>query len=392
MSNFATVAERPRPLSVDTLVEQARATTGLHEFGEETFLEALCILVRSINEEAQLNAFGWERERSELVRLLANRLRLHRLLTDHPEIRDEIVEAPVVVVGLQRSGTTKLFRVMASDPQWLSPLMWEVLHPAPPEPGMPDQRIQWAHEWCAPLKAAGMDAAHRLEPEGNEQESFMMVASFRVPFPGLSTPTHHQWCETADYRPVYENLRDQLKVLQWRRAQVGRSTRGKRWMLKTPSHLHNLPALKAAFPDIKIVMTHRHPKTSVASMLAIVELHRRMLSDNVDRALLGRTWLRDLALAMHRSMAFRDSCGPDAILDVSFRDVVHDAGGTVRRIYDHVGAPFTVTTQNALVAWEEENPEGKHGAHKYALADFGLSEADIEREFADYLTRFQKLL
>ncbi|MFY9329521.1 MAG: sulfotransferase [Georgfuchsia sp.] len=375
-------------IDVDKLLDAAREETGLSDFGDESlFMTALNVTVKSMNEESHLSNAGAEWQRKVFTRYLTNRLRLVRLLKLHPEIHEQEIREPVAVAGLQRSGTTKLFLVLGSDPQWLGLKTWEGLSPVPPVEGEADDRLQYAIEFCDQINS-GIGAAHFVDPYQNEQESLLMYSTFCVPWVSPYTPTHSAWTEAIDFRPVYEDLKTQLQVVQWSR---GKEAAGKRWILKTPSHLQNLEALQDVFPEIRLVINHRHPKTSVASMLRLTEMAQQKLQSKVDPHGIGRLWLHDLSRARKREMEFRDKRGESAILDVSFSDILNDSLGVVKRIYEFVDAPLSQTTRDAVAGWEQANPRGKHGEHKYALEDYGLTSEDIERAFAEYLARFGHL-
>jgi cellulose synthase/poly-beta-1,6-N-acetylglucosamine synthase-like glycosyltransferase len=38
--------------------------------------------------------------------------------------------------------------------------------------------------------------------------------------------------------------------------------------------------------------------------------------------------------------------------------------------------------------WMKENRQGKHGAHRHSLEQFGFDPAELEVEYADYRARF----
>ncbi|MGE0383327.1 MAG: sulfotransferase [Gammaproteobacteria bacterium] len=379
-------------LDPQAMIAEARAQCGLADFGDEDFRAPLEVLARSMVEEARLSARGREFQHLTLVQALVTRLRVHDYCARHPAIEREPLPAPLVIAGLQRTGTTKLQRVIATDPRWHVLLLWESMFPVPladdADPaGERARRIALARDYAEEHNTSGAGAAHLLDPLAPEEEVLLMLKSFLVPCYDMHTPAHQAWIEAADKRPMYRDLRRLLQFLQWQRG----GTPGRRWLLKAGEHLANLGVLFDVFPDAKVVQTHRHPAASVASMLQLVDLIHRRYSDAVDRLALGRLWLANLSHTVASSLRYRDAHPGTAILDVAFRDVVADAAGTVRRIYAFAGAEFTPDTAGAIQAWDRDNPAGKHGEHHYALADFGLDEAQVESAFADYIARFGHL-
>ena len=90
-------------LEEDSLIRAARRSTGLHDFVDESFRDPMQRMLTSLEEEADLHPLGRVIMRESLVRALVNRLRLEDLCDRHPEIAALPVEAPVFVVGLQRT-------------------------------------------------------------------------------------------------------------------------------------------------------------------------------------------------------------------------------------------------------------------------------------------------
>jgi hypothetical protein len=102
-------------LQQDNLIAAARKATGLNDFGDESFFDPMQRLITALETEADLNPLGRYMNRTNILRLLKHRLYAQDLLRRHPEILDRTIPDPVVVVGLARSGTTRLHRLLASD-------------------------------------------------------------------------------------------------------------------------------------------------------------------------------------------------------------------------------------------------------------------------------------
>ena len=104
----------PIELSVDQLMARAREIAGV-DIVDDEIVEPLTILHRAYAQEAQLDAEGAGALTRSLVRLLANRLRMKRDFQAHPEIREQPLKGPLVIMGVARSGTTKLQKVLAAS-------------------------------------------------------------------------------------------------------------------------------------------------------------------------------------------------------------------------------------------------------------------------------------
>ena len=373
---------------IEDLIVEARTQAGTSNFGDESFREPLEILVRAIETEADLTDDAVKAQLAELVPQLVTRLKIHGFVDRFPEIVEQPIVAPVIIVGPQRSGTSKLFRLIAADPQWNVLLTWQALNPVPLTDERlegEDPRIAAAEEWVEKMK--WMQPGHTLDARAPEMEAFLVAGSFMVNSPTRIVPTHRRYLESADYRPVYEYLKTQLQFLQWQT----RAEPGRRWILKSPTHLPNVAALAEVFPDATLVMTHRHPKVNVTSMLKLVELAQANYAKTVDRERIRDMWLRILSFNVQRFMEFSDAGGDRMVVHVSYPEVLHDSMAAVRRIYERAGAPVTAETEAKVATWEAEHPQHVKGDFTYDMADYSLSEADIEREFAVYIHRFHSM-
>ena len=72
--------------------------------------------------------------REELLRGVRTRFLLGEHRRRHPEVADEVIEAPIVVTGPARSGTTILFELLGPRPRRCArPIATDVLHPIVPD-------------------------------------------------------------------------------------------------------------------------------------------------------------------------------------------------------------------------------------------------------------------
>lgn len=385
-------------LAVDDLIAAARAKTGLVRFGDESFREALGVLVDSIEREAELHPVGRAMVRRGLVGVLSNRLRAEALFERHPEILEQPIIAPVFIVGLQRAGTTMLHRLLAADPGLRALLSWEALRPAPitvpiTEPiAVPnahasparDPRIGRAmiEELGLRYMAPDFCAVHSVEAHAPDEEVVLLDHSFlsTVAVATLRVPTYAAWLERQDQRPAYEYLKKMLQLLQWQRP-------GERWILKTPHHLEWLDTLLAVFPDAAIIQTHRDPLKSVASFSSMICHAHGVFSDRVDPGEIGAQWAKKTERMLSRAMATRDRTRASSFIDVSYYDLLADPLAEVERIYCCIGRRLSREAIRSMQRTLRANPQHKNGAHSYALADFGLTARALEPRFAEYRAR-----
>ena len=375
-------------LDFDGLLEAARRRTGLDDFGDPCFHEPLRVLLRSLEDEAGMHALGRTIMRERIVGMLANRLRVEAIVREHPEVERLAIARPIVIAGLQRTGTTLLHRLLAADPRARALLAWEALHPAPlrGEGRNGSQRRRRSAKlsekglrWLSPQ----FFAVHPVEADAPEEDVMLLDHCFtsQAPEATLHVPAYAAWLEKQDLVPAYRYLERLLRVLTWQRP-------GEYWVLKTPHHMEYLAELFEVFPDAVIVQTHRDPHATTGSFCSMVAHGRGIFSDRVDAREVGRHWLRKVGRMVDRSLAVRDARGGASFVDVSYYDLLADPLGEVRRIYEAAGITLSTDAAQVMKALLARDVQNRHGRHVYRTRDFGLSPAMIEETFAGYRARF----
>jgi len=383
-----TVGVARTSLDEASLISAARRESGLHHFVDESFREPLRRLLASLEEEARLHPLGRMLLRQSLVRALVNRLRLEDLCDRHPEIREQPVREPVFVLGLQRTGTTLLHRLLTCEPALRPLLSWEALNPAPfkgvPLRGGRDPRIRLAELAERGLRylAPEFFAIHPVEAHAPEEDVLLLDLSFMSPTADatLGVPRYSAWLRDTDQRPAYRYFRRAIQLLSWQRPG--------RWLGKTPHHLENLDVLLDVFPDAKIIQTHRDPVRVVASYASMMAHGRAIFSDHVDAHEVGAQLAGRAVRAVTRAISVRERAALNAFHDVAYPDLLADPLKEIRRIYDFLGLPLAPATEVSMQRWLAANPQNKRGVHRYRLEDFGLDRAQLERSFEPYRHRF----
>ena len=383
-------AEHLVALDADSLLAAARAATGLDDFGDDGWQEPFAVLTDALAREAKLNTVGRLLTRAELVRVLANRLRLVDLWKREPEILAGQVRAPIFIVGTARSGTSILHEVLAQDPRLRSPATWEIFYSVPPPEAATcatdariagtDHEVKLWHEVAPEYLTMHANAA--VHP----QECIFLMAHELASehFSGVhDVPSYALWLATHDLTPSFRFHRRMLQTLQWRHP-------GERWLLKAPSHLTVLPALFAVYPDARVVFTHRDPAKTVPSTASLMATLRRMRRDHVDANAIAKLLVRGVAMGLEKMMAERASgATPDGqFVDLRYADLMRDPLAAVRAVYDRLDMTLPDDIADLMRAYLAAKPRGKHGEHRYRLEDFGLDRERLRRGYAAYCARF----
>jgi len=200
----------------------------------------------------------------------------------------------------------------------------------------------------------------------------------------LWVPSYARWLETADQHLAYQELRTQLKFLQWQDP----ARTGKSWILKTPSHLSAPDVLLETFPGSVIVMTHRDPLRTIPSYCSMNESLMRMKSDEVPLRELGPFISRRWSWMLHNLMALRDRIGEGRFVDIQYQDLVDDPLGQARKIYERMGRTMGPDVEAAISHWLDENRREKWSPHVYNLETYGLTEELLKSDFAAYRARY----
>ena len=380
-------------LDFDDIHQQAsEQCNGLTNFGDESYLEPMRVLLDSLVNEARLNEQGRAMWHSRIVAILCNRLRMWQWLNQHPEIQEEQVKSPVVIVGLPRTGTTMLHRILASDSRFYAPLWYEVRNPAPYmdwQPKETDQRIVESTAEVEAMLSANPELAaiHPMDPVGADEEILILENSFysTVPEAYCHLPSYSKWLDSNDNAPGYKFLKLALQFLQWQKKQRGEDA--ERWLLKTPHHLHHMNVLLSEFPDSTIVQTHRDPIDTIPSIASFNANLYVLCSDSVNKSELAEHWSAKFCRGMTHTMAIREQHKAQ-FFDAWFRDTVSKPFEVIESLYNTLAMPLTADAKAAMEKYRELNKREERPAHEYTLEEYGLSEAGLKKQFADYRSRY----
>lgn len=374
----------PTSLHLEQLKSDAEQRAGLSDYGDGFFWPHLEMLLQALNTEADLNATGIALQHERLVEILVNHLRLQYFLNKFPEISDEVLAPPIIILGLPRAGTTMLQRLLSAQDELLATYWYEMRFPVP-DPGWDftdanDQRIVKAKQEVAALIEANPDllSIHPLDAMAADEDILLLENGFlsEMPPSQANVPSYHDYYMESDALDVYRFHRRVMQFLQWQRRRKGEAVEGKRWVLKAPAHMHHIPAARAAYPDAQFIVSRRDPVQVIPSIASFYYAVWQIYSDSADKLTCGshtaETFLYGLALTQQQQ-----TLHPEQFTDVDFEDLMGDPVAVVKSLYRFLDLPFSAGTVANVEQWREDNKREKRAAHQYSADEYGLTEVGI---------------
>lgn len=388
----AAIASAPAvTMDADAVLSAACEATGLDDFGSPDFRKRLQVWLDSFDEDAGLGQLGRATMFGECVRYATTRLRVEDLYRRHPEIEEVVIDRPIIIAGLPRSGTTHLVNILAADPRLRSMPLWEAMEPIPDpdEPLRPNGedprhariRQMWgAFEQTLPL----MPAMHGMAPEHVHEDIELQGPDFSTYLPEWQSRPR-RWRDyylAHDQTPHYAYGKRVLKAMTWLAGP-------NRWVMKSPPHMENLGPLIATYPDASVVITHRDPVAVLQSALTMIAYGDRIRRERIDVQALAEYWIERIEILLRRCVRDRELLPASQSFDVLFHEYMADQKAAIKGVYELADLAITPDAGNRIDGFLADNPRSKHGRVIYDLAgDFGIDIAALRERFRFYYERF----
>ena len=330
-------------------------------------LDALCA---SLEAEAALNPLGRTLAHGQLVRVICQRLTLGAGWRDRPEIIEQRMAAPIIVVGQMRAGTTRIHRLLAADPANAGTRFCDSWHPCPPpaRTGL-DMRPVWS--------ALSLFLGRRLNPwldtihpfgvtRPDEELGWLASALDHCAYEAQwRIPAFSRMSEARDPAPVYAEF---ARILSTDAAFHGNVDRPR--VLKVPQFAEDLPALLAQFPDARVVLAVRDPQEIAASAASLVANQMAIQSDDADLAWIEAECRRKITLRQERlEGALETFTGAQA--SVRFEALNQDWEAQVKRIYAELDLPLSTAALKAMHREQDRADGSAHHSHQQTYLSFG---------------------
>jgi Sulfotransferase family len=385
------ISRRLWRLESGPLCAEARRRTQLEDFGDPPIDPALTVLVDSLELEADFHPLGRFFMRVHLRELLETRLRLTQVWRGRSELlENSVIQQPIFITGMPRSGSTFLHELLAEDPDNRAPRVWEVMFPIAIESktrGKADRRIRKAEAslWWFRQLAPGADSVYPMRAQTPHEcvaiHSYTLLSDEFVSI--CRVPTYEAFLHGADLGPTYRWQKRFLQHLQL-------DCPARRWVLKSPDHVYNLDKLLNVFPDALIIQTHRNPIDVVRSQIQVTEVLERLFARPEQRYQLGRREVRKIEEMAEHIIRFRDTYPKAAsrFVDVKYRELTSNPLAVVHQVYERLGIRLTETAAERIQSLASRRSSYQKPGARLTLADFGLDAAAETRRFERYCHRF----
>jgi hypothetical protein len=377
-------------LSKDRLIREARKETGLKNFGMDPWEEPLERMLDSINREASLNPIGRFITKKRLVNLLSIRLRAEWWFRKHPEILDQSLYPVNLIIGLQRTGTTKLQRLLSLDPEMRSLRSWEAINPVPLNHQASESAMRirqaWISEKALKLLSPDFFGIHPVEHLEPEEDILLLDVSFMstTTEATMDVPSYATWLEKTDQSAAYAYAAKLLKFLQYQHP-------GSSWVLKSPHHLEFLDLAARHFGKVRFLWTHRNVYECIPSFINMMIHSRAIFSDAVEAGKVRDHWIRKNGYMLEQAIKYRRSeKSKDQFTDIFYEEFISDPMRVLEEIYRSIGR-INPNLKNRLQEAAFIDHRKKYGRHVYSMESLGISEKMINAHTGNYQEMVREL-
>ncbi|MFO7820807.1 MAG: sulfotransferase [Lentisphaeria bacterium] len=323
-----------------------------------------------------------------------------------PDYRNTVPEKPLFIVGIPRSGTTFLHRVLARDAKKFSTFeLWELLFaPAICERksllalikvdkrlGRPLSR---SINWCSQRVTGGLDDVHKLSLREAEEDFLLLMPALAcyilvVVFPFAEEIQKLRRFDVA----LSEN--DRAQVMAFYRSMLQRHcyvNQSEQILLsKNVSFTPMLKSLSETFPDCRMLVCIRHPREAVASQMSAMKGSWQAFGLKIQPQTFQDRWLELMKDYYKHLSSTLPALAPSRLFSVEMAELRTNTAEVVQAVYDKFGYTITDSFRKELQDITKAS-RAYQSKHNYALEEYGLDWTEIEDEFAEVWQDLQQAL
>jgi hypothetical protein len=364
------VFRRYTPTQAEDLIRSAQRATGLEDLGPGEVIEPLQVLLDTVADDPQFSPLGRLAWTIILRRHLTSRLRIVDHVRKHPEVHDVVIEKPMIILGLPRTGTTLLYHLLGALPGSRPLMGWESYEPL--KPAGPDLRLTRfrGYVWGVNQAMPALRLIHELKADAPDEGLELMDRTFHSLNFMLFA---YDYVEYLRGLPE-ERMDESWELYLWQLQILQLQSMNDFWLLKAPGFIGAFSALDKHLPDARYIMTFRDLREALPSAMSLVTTpgtafrrpgHQLGLPNFVDN-FVGRVDYTRAQLADKPKV------------EVMYPDLMRDPTAEVRRILEEFGEAIPNDLDQRVDRVLSSKPQNKYGKHRYALEQFGFDPAELE--------------
>ncbi|MDX2162675.1 MAG: sulfotransferase [bacterium] len=374
-------------LDLETFKQKAQEQTGFSDWGDAQFLRDMEVFLDYARRNQQSSVISKIALRTDVMRRLTTYLKLQAAKKRHTDLLSQPITSPIIIVGLPRTGTTLLQRLLSQDPGAHGPALWELFNPVTVDsPLSPEELRKQAANFERTVRGTSLTlwSIHPMAADEADECFFLLPQSIG----DLSLHLPIDYLDVFMKRsalPDYQLHKQYFQALHYRKP-------SRRWVWKSPLHMPKLDDMLTVYPDAHVIWCHRGLGHVVASWISYTALARKFVLKTDDARQVAQNWMKIWQVSLTEAQKARDKRPKTQFFDMQYDELVSDPMVMIQRIYRHFGMTLTPQADGSMRAWLEADKQKERPGHRYTLDQFGLSGSDLERTFSEYVNKYDILV
>jgi len=317
--------------------------------------------------------------------------------------REQIIRGPVFIVGVPRSGTTFLHRLLARDEdQFTSMKFWEILF----APSIIQKKFYKTigaldalcgsplHRLLRALEKRSVKNLAKIHPISlfeAEEDGIILLHIFSSAFLGFVLPFLDDLWPYVLLDLEMKDAAQRAKIMGFYRRCVQNHLyvfgKKKRFLSKNPLFSTMVGSLNEAFPDAKFICMMRTPFETVPSAISLLSFYFHTFLSPIEPCPFLDRQLEMISCYYRYPLTRLDRMSPDRQKLITYQALVTHPAQTVTGIYASFGFAMS-PGYNTIIQSEEEKARSYKSRHECSLEKFGLTREQVVARYADIFDRF----
>jgi omega-hydroxy-beta-dihydromenaquinone-9 sulfotransferase len=317
--------------------------------------------------------------------------------------RDQKVREPLFIVGVPRSGTTFLHRLLGRDEeQFTSMKFWEILF----APSIIQKKFYKTigaldalcgspfYRLISALEKRSLKNLAKIHPTSlfeAEEDGIILLHIFSSAFLGFVLPFLDDLWPYVLPDLEMKDAAQRGKIMSFYRRCVQNHLyvfgREKRFLSKNPLFSALVGSLNETFPDAKFICMARTPFETVPSAISLLTFYFNTFLSPIEPCPFLDQQLEMISCYYRYPLTRLDRMSPDQQKLITYQALVTHPAQTVTGIYTSFGFALS-PAYNAIIQREEEKARSYKSKHAYSLEKFDLTREQVVARYEDIFDRF----